>query len=458
MLRDISKKALSPLLKRKTKIIATIGPATKEPGMIKRLVLAGANVFRLNLSHGGWEGQIERARIIREIEEELGIPIAILIDTRGPEVRIQLNEDIVMKRGQVIEEDKDFLLRHRPLDVRVKQKVVYGDGEASFSVVSTKPLRLKALNPIMIKSGKSLYFQGSKSFIENPPVEDLKDIKKAVKFGVDFIAVSFADSKEVINKVKEVAKQTKVIAKIESKKAIDCLHEILACSDGVMVARGDLGIDMDIELVPAMQKFILAEASRIGKPAVVATQMLESMINCPRPTRAEVTDIASAVWQGASALMLSAETAIGKYPVKAVEMMHKTIMKAEEVETNGINPKESNSIPDAIGKAVDVISLSLNPDVIVCLTKTGFTAQLISKERPKHPVFAFCENKKVLRKLSLFYGIVPLVYSEGKSPNERIKNAINGLKKAGFIKKGSIALFAYAVGSKRTNTIRLVEI
>ena len=426
--------------------------------MIRRLVKAGANVFRLNLSHGGWKGQEERAKRIREVEEELGIPIAILIDTRGPEIRIKTNENIVVKKGQVIEEGKHFLLKGTPLDVKPKQKVVYGDGEATFSIVSTKPLKLKALNPIIIKNGKSLYFQGSKSFIENPPMEDLEDIKKAVKFGVDFIAVSFADSKEVINKVKEIANQSKVIAKIESKRAIDCLHEILACSDGVMVARGDLGIDMNVELVPAMQKFILIEANKIGKPAVVATQMLESMINYPRPTRAEVTDIASAVWQGASAVMLSAETAVGKYPIKAVEMMHRTIVKAEEVEMNGINPKQSNSIPDAIGKAVDVISLSLNPNTIVCLTRTGFTAQLISKERPKHPVFAFCENKKVLRKLSLFYGIVPLVYSGGKSPAERIKNALRTLDELKVVKKGDVVLFAYAVGSKKTNAVRLVEV
>ncbi len=447
---------LQNLAKRRVKIIATLGPASEDESTITKLVKAGATVFRLNLSHGGWKVQEEKAKLVREVEEKLGMPLAVLLDTRGPEVRVVLEEPLPLKKGQEIVMGKEFKIRHKPRVVKPRQRVVVGDGEGELVVVKTEPLTLKACTSFLLKPGKSLYFQGSSPSL-NPPKEDAEDITAAREF-VDYIAVSFVESASTLKKIASLAPSARLIAKIESKKAVENLDEIIMACNGVMVARGDLGVDAPIESVPIMQKAIIEKAKRAGKPVIVATQMLESMINSPRPTRAEVTDIALAVWQGASALMLAAETAVGKFPVKAVEVMHRTIVESECVMEQGVNAQKVRSIPDAIGKAVDMISLSLNPAAIICLTKSGFTAQLIAQELPSQPFFVFCSSRSLARKLWLLYGALPVGEERGNSLNERIANALNTLKAHGCARKGDVVLFTYAEGYERTNALRLVKV
>ncbi len=443
---------------RKTKIIATLGPATNTKKMVMDLAEQGVDVFRLNLSHGTWEMQEQKAKLVREVEEELDRPLGILVDTRGPEVRIIVEKTHIIEPDHILIEGKDFTLSNTPQDIKLGQTVVYGDGDLSFVVEKTSPITLKALNAGVVETNKSLTFLGSHMLGTNPPEKDVIDLKKAAAFGVDFVAVSFTNRAEDVENVRHLVPNADIIAKIETGKGVENIEEIMKAADGIMVARGDLGIEINMERVPIVQKELLRLCNERGKTAIVATQMLESMISEPRPTRAEISDVANAVWQGASAVMLSGETAIGKYPLKTVEIMRNTVVEAEKHIKDRVNTLESRSISDAIGRAVDIISLTLKPDHIVCLTRTGFTAKLIAKERPKQVVFACTPTQHTARKLLLSYAIHPITYKAGELPDERIAESTKILRKMGLVKHGDLVLFTYGVGSKITNAVRIVRI
>jgi pyruvate kinase len=423
---------------RRTKMLATLGPASQDDATVRTLFEAGADVFRINMSHSSHEVLEQRVKQIRRIEAEVGRPIGILADLQGPKLRVGTfaNPPVMLEKGQLFALDADpapgdatrVHLPHPEIleSLRVGHRVLIDDGKLIFVVVEAAPkkvvIRVEFSGPISNKKGVSLPDTILPTSALTP--KDRSDLTAALDCGVDWIALSFVQRPDDVAEVKKIARgRALVMAKLEKPQAIERLEEIMELSDALMVARGDLGVELPLEVVPGLQKRITRIARRLGKPVVVATQMLESMIVSPTPTRAEVSDVATAVFEGADAVMLSAESAAGKYVVEAVETMNKIIEAVERDPNYPVllagqrSPPEATGA-DAIAAAARSVAETLDLKAIVAWTASGATALRIARERPYTPVLALTPSTNTARRLALVWGVHAIVGEDPKDVDD----------------------------------------
>jgi len=415
---------------RKAKIVATLGPASNTPEMVRALARAGVNVVRLNFSHGTHEDHARMIRTVREVAAAEKLHLAILQDLPGPKIRTGMlrrhkpvmlrdGDTLVLTSKEVVGSSKRVSVSYPYLakDVRPDDRILLADGLIGLRVKSRKGQQVtcEVVDGGPLGERKGVNLPGVKLRIPAMTEEDEQHVKFGLQQGVDYVAVSFVRTARDVEAVKEVIararSQTPVIAKLEKPEAIEHLEEILKICDGVMVARGDLGVEAPPENVPVMQKYIIERARATKIPVITATQMLESMTTNPRPTRAEASDVANAIFDGTDAVMLSGETANGKYPREAVEMMARITEQAEEhMRRMGWlrRPRgRETTIPETISDSVAHASSELDLKAVLVFTRSGFTARLISKFRPLPPVYAFCHEKRVCQRAALYWGVVP---------------------------------------------------
>lgn len=471
---------------RLTKIIATLGPGTGTKVGIKRLVQAGVDVFRLNLSHGSHEMVRRWIRWIREVEKDMSAFVGILLDLQGPKIRVGEFEEgsIQLKKGQKVVLSTKKGMGHGswiPVQYRRFHKevekgshVYLDDGNLCVRVnkISGREVFAEVRTGGKLSNFKGINLPDTIMTASPLTPKDKKDLEFGLKEGVDFVALSFvgaaADIVELRRLIHAAGKETEIIAKIERKRAVDNLEEIVEASDGVMVARGDLGIEIPFAEVPVVQQQIMRACTRRCKPVIVATQMLESMISHPRPTRAEVSDISNSVMYCADAIMLSGETAVGKYPKAAVDVMKETALITESFQNQSqrISPwnlyfEESPTIHRGIAYSANSLVEILNAKALVVFTLSGMTAKMISSHHPMVPIFAFTSDRSRARRLTLLRGTVPLFVEKGQLFLDKLDHLFQILKKRRWVKKKDrvVLVTGVPVGiPKKTNAIRVEEV
>lgn len=463
----------------KTKIIATLGPASDEPETIARLLAAGADCFRINFSHGDGESLKPLYDAARAAALESGYPIPMLADIQGPKLRIgDLPEEGIMLHSgghfvlttrDVPGNEREVHTPHEELiaDVSPGAVIYLADGTIRLRVeeVSDTDVRTSVLTGGPLFSHKGVNVPGvSLSSLPTLTEKDEHDLKSVVELGFDMVAISFVRSADDIHHARELLGNVKlpVMAKIERPEALTNLDEILEASDGIMLARGDLGVELPLERVPVVQKDVLCRAARAGKWVIVATQMLGSMVSSPRPTRAEASDVANAILDGADTIMLSEESATGDYPVEAVETMVRISREIEGSEAEIV--RASSDLADfaggASGAAVHAAE-RLEASAIVTLAGSGLTALLVSKQRPRLPILALSENRATLRRLNVLWGVLPVAIAEKASVEDQILTADARLKEGGFAADGDTIVIVAALPlgqGRQTNTIRFHRI
>ncbi|MGE0634643.1 MAG: pyruvate kinase [Pseudobdellovibrionaceae bacterium] len=470
------------LADRRAKIVATIGPATRSREALEKCIRAGMNVARLNFSHGSHEDHLPVIQHLRELSKALQAPVTILQDLQGPKIRvgkfkngsIQLadGEKVVIKGADVVGEPGLIPTDFYALPTCVKQgtKILLDDGLLELRVESVRGDEVDAtvIYGGTLKDRKGLNVPGANLPIESMTEKDKKDLEFGLSQGVDYVALSFVRQARDIRKLREIIESKKsdarVIAKIEMLEALDHLEEIVRLSDAVMVARGDLAIEVGQTQLPAWQKKIIHMCNRLRKPVITATQMLDSMVENPRPTRAEITDVANAVLDGSDALMLSAESASGKYPFKCIRTMHEIIKEAETTQSEYYQislESEFLSVSASIGASSALCALKLNASAIVCLTSTGKTANVISGFRPKARIIAATDSLPTLNKLELIWGIQTIPISPYSSAAEAMAQIERKLVNYGLVKTGDqiiLTLGQPIKESAKTNSLRVYTI
>ncbi|MEH2147979.1 pyruvate kinase [Nostoc sp.] len=449
---------------RRTKIVATIGPATSSPEMLKAIIEAGATTLRLNFSHGTHADHQRSIRLIRQTAFELNQPVAILQDLQGPKIRLGKfdNGSIVLAKGD------RFTLTNRPVvgtqeiscvtydylaeEVPVGAKILLDDGRVEMVVEEINrdkgDLHCRITVPGKLSNNKGVNFPGVYLSIKAMTDKDREDLMFGLDQGVDWVALSFVRNPQDMIEIKELisstGKQVPVVAKIEKHEAIEQMEAILALCDGVMVARGDLGVELPAEDVPVLQKRLIATANRLGIPIITATQMLDSMVSNPRPTRAEVSDVANAILDGTDAVMLSNETAVGSFPVEAVATMARIAERMEQEEAQHLNLRSARdarrSIPNAISQAVGQIAEQLGAAAIMTLTQTGATARNVSKFRPHTPILAVTPHVNVARQLQMVWGVKPLLVLGLPSTGQTFQAAINVAQELQLLSQGDLVV------------------
>ncbi|MBD2337787.1 pyruvate kinase [Calothrix sp. FACHB-156] len=448
---------------RRTKIVATIGPATSSPEMLKAIIEAGATTLRLNFSHGTHADHQRSIRLIRQTAFELNQPVAILQDLQGPKIRLGRfeNGSIVVAKGD------RFTLTNRPVigtqeiscvtydylaeEVPVGAKILLDDGRVEMVVEEINrdkgDLHCRVTVAGKLSNNKGVNFPGVYLSIKAMTDKDREDLMFGLDQGVDWVALSFVRNPQDIIEIKDLisstGKNVPVVAKIEKHEAIEQMEAVLALCDGVMVARGDLGVELPAEDVPVLQKRLIATANRLGIPIITATQMLDSMVSNPRPTRAEVSDVANAILDGTDAVMLSNETAVGSYPVEAVATMARIAERIEQEEAENANRllrDARRSIPNAISQAVGQIAEQLGAAAIMTLTQTGATARNVSKFRPRTPILAITPHVNVARQLQMVWGVKPLLVLELPSTGQTFQAAINVAQENKLLTEGDLVV------------------
>ncbi|MFK8034498.1 MAG: pyruvate kinase [Hyphomicrobiales bacterium] len=463
---------------RKVKILATLGPASSNAEMIKKLHTAGADIFRINMSHAPHDHMRDLVADIRSVEAEVGRPIAILVDLQGPKLRVGMfeNDAITLKPGQSFTLDSDptpgnetrVQLPHPEIleSLEVGHRILLDDGRLSLETVSTdgKSAVTKVVSGTKLsnKKGVSLPDTLIRSGALTP--KDRADLDAALKEDIDWIALSFVQRPEDIEEVRTIARgKVGIMAKIEKPQALDQIEGIIDLSDAIMVARGDLGVELPVERVPGIQKQLIRACRRAGKPVVVATQMLESMITAPVPTRAEVSDVATAVFEGADAVMLSAESAAGDYPVEAVETMNRI---AEEVECDPnyakiLYAQRAEAEPtgaDAISAASRQIAETLDLSAIVCFTSSGATGLRASRERPETPIIALSPVNQTARRLTIVWGLHCVVSDDVKDEEDMVGRACKIAHDEEFASPGERVIISAGVPFGISGTTNLLRI
>lgn len=442
--------------RRKTKILATIGPASSSPEMIKALFEAGADVFRINMSHNSPAELNAKVRAIRDLEESVGRPIAILADLQGPKIRlgklpgeereVHKGDKLRLVQKAIVESGDDIPVPHPEIFAAIQagESLLIDDGKIRLMVVDAD--KDSAIAEVVVagtlKNRKGINLPDTVLPISAMTEKDRSDLDAALQLGMDWIALSFVQRPDDMADLRKIVGQRAgCLAKIEKPRAIDWLPEILDLSDALMVARGDLGVELPVQEVPGKQKHITKMARKAGKPVVVATQMLESMITAPVPTRAEVTDVANAVFDGADAVMLSAESAAGQYPVEAVSMMDKIAMTVEgdpqyvPIMNSQRNEPESTT-PDAIMAAVHEVTSTIHARAVVCWTKSGSTALRAARERSDAPIIALTPQLEVSRRLSLVWGLHCIYTEDAQDLDDMVDRAARFAFLEGFAKPG----------------------
>ena len=462
---------------RKTKILATIGPSSERIKKIEELVLSGVDAFRINCSHARHSQIKNYVENIRKVEKKLKKPIGILIDLQGPKLRIGEieNNKMTLKKGQKLfltNSKKSVKSNEVPLpekklfkSIKVNHPIFIDDGKIKLKVVrvSRDIIETKVMLEGILKSNKGLNLPETILKSSALTVSDKKNVKKAIELDVDWIALSFIQSPEDIISLKKLSKNISIIAKIEKPRALNYINEITRLADGLMIARGDLGVELPIQDVPGWQKKIIREARIQGKPVIVSTQMLESMITSKTPTRAEVSDVATAVFEGSDAVMLSAESATGDNPELAVKMMDKIAHSVEK------NPnyssilsaqleKTPDSTPDAIATAARSLATELNSPIIVCYTESGSTGIKVSRVRPKQMILTVTPIIKTARKLTLVWGVKCIVQKDANNLEEMIKITKNYSKREKIIKVGEKMVVTAGLPLKKLGTTNLIRV
>lgn len=472
---------------KKTRIVATVGPTSESKETLYALAKAGVNVFRLNFSHGSHADHLQRLTNIREINEEHGLNLAILQDLQGPKIRIGL---VAEKDGVLIEPGKKLILSNTEVlgtaekvstpydgmynDVKIGDRVLMDDGKLEVLVTGIEGTDVitEVIYGGYLKSKKGVNLPNTRVSMPSVTPKDYEDLDFGLENNVEWIALSFVRTAEEITKVKEYitnkGKQARVVAKIEKPEAILNIDEIIEATDAIMVARGDLGVELPAEEVPMIQKMIVEKCNRAGKPVIVATQMLESMIESPRATRAELNDVANSVLDGADAVMLSAETASGKYPILAVESMSRTIEKVE-ANSNAIYFRHHAAVNDSPGayKLNDNVVMSAcrlardtQAAAIIGITRSGYTSFRLSHHRPKANLLIFTSNRMLMNQLALYWGTKVFYYDrdQGVSTDDLIEDIKTFLVEKGELQKGDVFINTLSMPvsrQRKTNTVKL---
>ncbi len=443
---------------RKTKIICTMGPATHDPDIIRKLLLAGMNIARFNFSHGTQARHKEQMDMVKEASRKTSIPVALLLDTKGPEIRTGSNKNnatielvkgkrLILTTDQVEGTDELISISYKklPAEVLPGKQIFIADGLVNLEVEKVEGNRIICLikNGAVIGSYKNVNVVGVKTSLPAVTGQDLDDIMFGIAQGVDFIAASFIrkplDVKEIRAAIDIADSNVDIIAKVEDEEGLQNIDEIIRVSNGVMVARGDLGVQLRPEEIPLAQKRIIQKCNQHNKPVITATQMLESMIRNPLPTRAEITDVANAIFDGTDAIMLSGETANGAYPVQAVEMMHKVALEIEGSREYAENhkffsdPKQIN-IADTVARSAFLVARDIKADAIVTPTLRGNTPKLISKYRPEQDILAMTPYEDVRRKLLLYWGVTPIKSEPARDSDSMLEAVLAAGQQQGFIK------------------------
>ena len=452
---------------RKTKIVCTIGPAVDDENVMRELMLAGMNVARINFSHGNYQDQEGRINTVKRLREELNLPVALLLDTKGPEIRIGtfrenkinlekdnyftlFNEDIEGDENGVSITYKDLYK-----DVNIGQKILINDGtiEVQVEEIRDRDIYCRIINGGTLTNKKSINVPDLDLNLPSVTDKDVEDLRFGITADFDYIAASFVRKAEDVLTIRGILNDNggshiKIISKIENREGINNFDEILEASDGIMVARGDLGVEIPMEEVPILQKQFIKKSYRAGKPVITATQMLESMINEPRPTRAEVSDIANAIFDGSTAIMLSGETAMGKYPVECVRAMDRIANTTENATRywNRFTKREyeMEKLPYEfrINYSVCDAAMNTNAKAIFAFTRTGDTPRIISSFGPYTPIYAITENIQIYRQLALCWNVSPMLFEHRDAVNELLEGAIQIAKDRGDVASGDIIVIA----------------
>lgn len=469
----------------KTKIVATLGPATNNKEVLREMINAGLDVFRLNFSHGAYEEKAEIVKIIRELEEELNVSISILVDLQGPKLRIGVieNEPKLLKEGDIINFCTDkklsntdtFFMTYSDFakDVKSGDNILIDDGKIKLEVLESDSKAIVSARVIYggpLYSKKGVNLPDTKTSLPCLTEKDKEDLLFALNNDVDWIALSFVREPSDIEDLREyilaLHKKINIIAKIEKPEAIKNIDAIIALADGIMVARGDLGVEVNFDRVPVIQKMIVEKCIKASKPVIIATQMLESMITNFRPTRAEATDVANAVLDGADALMLSGETSVGQFPVETIKAMQSIIDYTENsrdiyYKNHQPDDKSPAYLPDSICYTACLMAQQTNAKAIIPFTFSGNTAIRLSSQRPKAEIYTFTANRHLLRRLPLLWGVSTFYFPIFDSIDKAIEYSINYLLEKGLIQKGDLVIHIASTpiaAKDRTNMIKLSRV
>ena len=471
------------MVMRKTKIVCTLGPATNNEEKIRQLMLNGMDVARMNFSHGDHASHLATLNIIKKVRTDLNLPVAALLDTKGPEIRVGKFKDnkIELHTGDMftlttrdVEGTTDIVsITYKNLvnDVQVGGRILIDDGLIELSVVKKTDTDIicRALNNGAVSNNKGVNVPDCHLTMPYISQKDYDDIVFAVENDYDFIAASFVRSAQDVLDIRKILEDhngetIKIISKIENMQGVQNIDEIIRVSDGIMVARGDMGVEIPFEDVPVLQKMIIKKVYEAGKVVITATQMLDSMMKNPRPTRAEATDVANAIYDGTSAIMLSGETAAGAYPIEAVQTMVKIAESTEasinyrkrfKERTTLVNP----DITNAISHACCTTAMDLNASAIISVTKSGFTARMVSKYRPESPVVACVMDEKAYRQLNLSWGVTPIMMCQlEKNTDQLFDLAVETAEKAGIVQQGEVVVITAGVPLGVSGTTNLIKV
>ena len=466
---------------KRTKIVCTLGPASDKEEILRELVKSGLNVCRFNFSHGSHEEHKERMDLVKKVREELGQPVAILLDTKGPEIRTgNFDEpEVLLEEGQkftitmkdVVGNKEMCTVSYKGLvnDVVPGDTILIDDGLVGLKVeeINGDDIVCIVENSGIVKNHKGVNVPGVKINLPALTEKDIKDIEFGISEGIDYIAASFVRKASDVLAIREVlennnATHIKIISKIENQEGIDNIDSILQVSDGIMVARGDLGVEIPTPEIPIAQKMMIKKCNQLGKPVITATQMLDSMMRNPRPTRAEVTDVANAIYDGTDAIMLSGETAAGKYPVEAVKTMATIAKRTEEtLKYNELLKKrkiEDVTVTNAISYATCTTSADLNAKAIISFTTSGHTARMVSKFRPQCPIIATTEDEGVMRRLALVWGVYPVKTSHVGNTDDLFTTSIASAKEKKYLENGDLVVITAGVPSGISGTTNLIKV
>lgn len=472
-------------IQKRTKIVATLGPASSDKTILTNMIAKGVDVCRLNFSHGSQDDHLKVIKTIQEINNEYPFNVGILADLQGPKIRIGKMKEggAILVNGAEVEITTEELIgdenriyityENFPNDVQENEIILLDDGKLQLRVISTNhkdTVKCQVVHGGVLTSRKGVNLPNTKVSIPSLTEEDLDNLDFALDNGADWIAMSFVRSADDIHQCKEIIKakgsHALVIAKIEKPEAIDNIDAIIEATDAIMVARGDLGVEMPMEVVPGLQKMIVQKCRDLSKPVIIATQMLESMITTPRPTRAEVNDVANSVLDGADAVMLSGETSVGEFPEIVIETMAKVITQVERTSYPYYSHKDSihantTKIPDAICSSSIYLAKNTNASAIAVMTSSGYTAFEISSYRPNTDIYVFTGNKKLINLLSLLWGVRVFVYSKFESTDGTIQDVNGLLKELNLVSPGQIVINTASTPlhqKGKTNTIRVSQL
>ena len=468
---------------RKTRIVCTLGPSSNSYETVKALALAGMNVARFNFSHGTQESHLETFRVVSRVRSELHMPIATLLDTKGPEIRLKTfaNGPVILKEGgqftlttrEVPGDESIVSITHMnlPHDLGQQTRILIDDGLVELHVESKTDTDIitRVVSGGQISDRKGVNVPGVRFSMPYISDRDKDDVLFGIRSGFDYIAASFVRGAEDVQALRQLldengGEHVRIIAKIENADGVAHIEEIIEASDAVMIARGDMGVEIPFEEIPIIQKRMIKAATMAGRQVITATQMLESMVHNPRPTRAEITDVANAIYDGTSATMLSGETASGKYPVEAVKTMARIAERAE----NDIDYRKrflersmaesSETITDAISHATCLIALNMHAAAIVTVTKSGTTAKMISRFRPNMPIIACTPDASTYRQLSLSGGVTPVLIGEERITDVLFEHAVDASVDTGIISKGDLVVLTAGVPLSISGTTNLIKV